>query len=421
MPGRPPIAVVVTLRCASGSVAWVSQPCWLTMMSGANAAASSGSSVDTALEPGVLAGLGLERDVDDGPGRLALAGLPLEPRAGEQVPPGLVDRHRQHARVRRVDRLDAVAVVDVEVDVHDPQAGRPGSRDRQRDVVVDAEPAGPRRASRGAGRRPDGTRAGRRRAGSRPSPAATRRRRSPPPRASRGTADRRPARSPPPTRPTGRGRPPRSASRPRGSGPSGRRAAPRPTPARAPGPAPRRAAAAGRSPARTDAASAGGSGRSRTSAIAGRRRAAAGRARADNSRRWSGPTRRRCSTSSASGRARGSRSSATSTRTGRSASCSAERTSDVTIGHAEARHRPRLPRGRLDRRARGASPTSAPRIRPAGGIWVVSRKGRAATIRDVEVIAAARAAGLVDNKVVSFSDTHTSLRLVIPVADRPRG
>jgi hypothetical protein len=60
------------------------------------------------------------------------------------------------------------------------------------------------------------------------------------------------------------------------------------------------------------------------------------------------------------------------------------------------------------------------RIRPNGGIWVVSRKGRSATIRDVEVMAAARAAGLVDNKVVSFSDTHTSLRLVIPVADRPR-
>ena len=59
-------------------------------------------------------------------------------------------------------------------------------------------------------------------------------------------------------------------------------------------------------------------------------------------------------------------------------------------------------------------------IRPAGAIWVVSRKGRAATLRDVEVIAAARDAGLVDNKVVSFSDTHTSLRLVIPVAGRPR-
>jgi DUF3052 family protein len=60
------------------------------------------------------------------------------------------------------------------------------------------------------------------------------------------------------------------------------------------------------------------------------------------------------------------------------------------------------------------------RIRPAGAIWVVSRKGREATIRDVEVIAAAKAADLVDNKVVSFSPTHTSLRLVIPVALRPR-
>jgi hypothetical protein len=51
---------------------------------------------------------------------------------------------------------------------------------------------------------------------------------------------------------------------------------------------------------------------------------------------------------------------------------------------------------------------------PSGAIWVVSRKGRLATLRDVEVIAAARAAGLVDNKVVSFSATHTALRLVVP-------
>ena len=61
----------------------------------------------------------------------------------------------------------------------------------------------------------------------------------------------------------------------------------------------------------------------------------------------------------------------------------------------------------------------ATRIRPNGAIWVVSRKGKAATIRDVEVIAAAKAAGLVDNKVASFSPTHTALRLVIPV-DRRR-
>ena len=59
-------------------------------------------------------------------------------------------------------------------------------------------------------------------------------------------------------------------------------------------------------------------------------------------------------------------------------------------------------------------------IVPNGAIWAVSRKGRARTIRDVDVIAAAKSAGLVDNKVVSFSDTHTAIRLVIPRADRPR-
>jgi hypothetical protein len=62
----------------------------------------------------------------------------------------------------------------------------------------------------------------------------------------------------------------------------------------------------------------------------------------------------------------------------------------------------------------------ATRIRPNGAIWVVSRKGKAATVRDTDVIDAAKAAGLVDNKVVSFSSTHTALRLVIPVALRPR-
>jgi hypothetical protein len=62
----------------------------------------------------------------------------------------------------------------------------------------------------------------------------------------------------------------------------------------------------------------------------------------------------------------------------------------------------------------------AERIRPNGAIWVVSRKGKTATLRDIDVIDAARKAGLVDNKVVSFSATHTALRLVIPVARRPR-
>jgi hypothetical protein len=60
------------------------------------------------------------------------------------------------------------------------------------------------------------------------------------------------------------------------------------------------------------------------------------------------------------------------------------------------------------------------RIRPNGAIWVVSRKGRAATLRYEDLLEAAKAVGLVDNKVVSFSATHTSLRFVIPVALRPR-
>ncbi len=53
-----------------------------------------------------------------------------------------------------------------------------------------------------------------------------------------------------------------------------------------------------------------------------------------------------------------------------------------------------------------------PMLGPKGALWIVSRKGKAATVKDVEVMAAAKAHGLVDNKVVSFSDTHTSLRFV---------
>lgn len=57
-------------------------------------------------------------------------------------------------------------------------------------------------------------------------------------------------------------------------------------------------------------------------------------------------------------------------------------------------------------------------LKPDGGIWVVSRKGKEATLKDIDVIAAAKKAGLVDNKVVGFSETHTALRLVIPVNER---
>ena len=57
-------------------------------------------------------------------------------------------------------------------------------------------------------------------------------------------------------------------------------------------------------------------------------------------------------------------------------------------------------------------------LTPNGAIWVVSLKGTAAKIKDVDVISAAKAAGLVDNKVVSFSETHTARRLVMPVSER---
>jgi hypothetical protein len=57
-------------------------------------------------------------------------------------------------------------------------------------------------------------------------------------------------------------------------------------------------------------------------------------------------------------------------------------------------------------------------LKPAGAIWVVSPKGKGIEVKDTDVMAAARESGLVDNKVASFSTTHTALRLVIPKALR---
>jgi hypothetical protein len=71
------------------------------------------------------------------------------------------------------------------------------------------------------------------------------------------------------------------------------------------------------------------------------------------------------------------------------------------------------------RRDLGRLATLRKALQAAGAIWVVSPRGDPG-IRDVDVIAAAIEAGLVDIKVVRFSDTHTSLKLVIPVAQRPK-
>jgi hypothetical protein len=58
-------------------------------------------------------------------------------------------------------------------------------------------------------------------------------------------------------------------------------------------------------------------------------------------------------------------------------------------------------------------------IVPAGAIWVVRPKGQKA-ITESDTMSAGRRAGLVDVKVVSFSDTHTAEKFVIPVAKRPK-
>jgi hypothetical protein len=56
-------------------------------------------------------------------------------------------------------------------------------------------------------------------------------------------------------------------------------------------------------------------------------------------------------------------------------------------------------------------------IVPAGAVWVVRPKGRA-EITEAQTMAAGKRAGLVDVKVVAFSDTHTAEKFVIPVARR---
>ena len=52
-----------------------------------------------------------------------------------------------------------------------------------------------------------------------------------------------------------------------------------------------------------------------------------------------------------------------------------------------------------------------------GALWVIRPKG-VKTITEADTMAAGKAAGLVDVKVVKFSETHTAEKFVIRVADR---
>lgn len=55
-------------------------------------------------------------------------------------------------------------------------------------------------------------------------------------------------------------------------------------------------------------------------------------------------------------------------------------------------------------------PELIPMLAERGALWIVSLKGKLLRIKDVEVMAAAKASGLVDNKVCAFSETRTALR-----------
>src|SRR5687767_7460097 len=56
-------------------------------------------------------------------------------------------------------------------------------------------------------------------------------------------------------------------------------------------------------------------------------------------------------------------------------------------------------------------------LNKAGALWIVAPKGKR-YIREADVLAAGKFAGLVDVKVAKFSATHTAHKFVIPVARR---
>jgi Protein of unknown function (DUF3052) len=58
-------------------------------------------------------------------------------------------------------------------------------------------------------------------------------------------------------------------------------------------------------------------------------------------------------------------------------------------------------------------------LKPNGALWVFHPKGRRASPSDAEVRAAGIAAGLVDNKISAYTDSHTATRFVIPLTRRP--
>ena len=59
-------------------------------------------------------------------------------------------------------------------------------------------------------------------------------------------------------------------------------------------------------------------------------------------------------------------------------------------------------------------------LTPAGALWIVHPKGKAAAVGESDIRAAIARAGLYDAKVVAFSPTHTATKAAIRLKDRPK-
>lgn len=59
-------------------------------------------------------------------------------------------------------------------------------------------------------------------------------------------------------------------------------------------------------------------------------------------------------------------------------------------------------------------------IEPDGAVWAIRPKGPLSPLKDTDMIAGGLAAGLVDNKIASFSETHGATRFVFRLKDRPK-
>jgi hypothetical protein len=77
-------------------------------------------------------------------------------------------------------------------------------------------------------------------------------------------------------------------------------------------------------------------------------------------------------------------------------------------------------RGLESARDLGALAKLRTNLEETGALWLVYRKGKGAPLPERSVRDALLETGLVDVKVVAFSDSHTALKAVIPVAQRDR-